>query len=226
MGGWIGSSILSTSVCRFFSDAPCMVERSNLFRNVNVHVQIQTSSCLLASKIKIHFACMHFVALTSKSKSKKKCFAYVNKNDPVPLSQGAELFWRATLGSWRGAIFAGAASLFLLSLLSFLNSFSFLSLPPPFSQFCFQKPIWERTRRTAVMRMVRGGHLGSLRGLWARVRHFDCAQKQQNRSPGEAKAKMQKQKPKKPVVSRKPRNFRKYMSIVSNYIKIIFVYLW
>jgi hypothetical protein len=49
-----------------------------------------------------------------------------------------------------------------------------------------------------------GGHLGSICGLWARVKHFYCAQKPRNRSSGEAKT----QKPTKSTVALKRRIFK------------------
>ena len=153
---------------------------------------------------------MHFVALASTSKA-KKCPAYVgnsceaNKNDPIPrvaLSQRAELFWHALHSGHDGGLFAGAASPFLLS----LPSFFFFSLSPPIlSPFLFPKT---SLGKHAPGRQPCGwyrGHLGSICGLWTRVKHPYRAQKPQNRSFGEAKT----QKSTKSSVARKLRKFEK-----------------
>ena len=153
---------------------------------------------------------MHFVALASTSKA-KKCPAYVgnsceaNKNDPIPrvaLSQRAELFWHALHSGHDGGLFAGAASPFLLS----LPSFFFFSLSPPIlSPFLFPKTSLGKHAPGRQPCGWYGGHLGSICGLWTRVKHPYCAQKPQNRSFGEAKT----QKSTKSSVARKLRKLKK-----------------
>ena len=177
-----------------------MVERSNLVLNGQIHA---------ASRLKRHFVCI-LLHLRARAKP-KKCPAYVgnsceaNKNDPIPrvaLSQRAELFWHALHSGHDGGLFAGAASPFLLS----LPSFFFFSLSPPIlSPFLFPKTSLGKHAPGRQPCGWYGGHLGSICGLWTRVKHPYCAQKPQNRSFGEAKT----QKSTKSSVARKLRKFEK-----------------
>ena len=161
-----------------------MVERSNLVQNGQIH----EASCL-----KMHFVCiLLYFASTSKN---KKCPVYVgesceaNKNGPVPsvaLSQRAELSWHALNSGHDGGLFADAVSSFLLS----LPFFFFFSLSPPLlSPFLFSKTDLDLGKHAPGRQPCGwyGGLLGLICGLWARVKHSCCAQKPQNRSPGEAK---------------------------------------
>ena len=138
----------------------------------------------------------------------------------MTLSQREELFWLALHSGRDGGLFAGTAFHFLLSIpsffFSFLLSFCFLFLLPSSLRFVFKTelgkdaPGWQSCR-------WHGGYLGSIRGLWTRVKHLHCAQKPQNRSAGEGKT----QKPTKPVASRKPRFFLKNtpIAVVSKNMK-------
>ena len=92
----------------------------------------------------------------------------INKNDPIPRvapSQKAELFWHALYSGHNRGLFAGAASLFLLSLLS---SFSFLSLLPSSLCFVLKNGWYSHTDGT-------GGHLGSICWLWTRVKCHEAS---------------------------------------------------
>ena len=165
-----------------------MVERSNLVQNVQVHA----SPCL-----KILF-CMHFIALASKSKS-RKCTAYVresceeNKNNPVPrvvLNKSQE---QSSFGTRHSRAMMGGCLLAPLLLFSFLflPSFSFLS-PPLLSLRCvFKNSDLGKDAPGRQSYGWYGRHLGSIRGLGTRMKHLCCNQKRQNRSPGEVKTQNQ-----------------------------------
>ena len=129
----------------------------------------------------------------------------VNFGSPVPVCNPPEpskAHMHALHPGHSGGLFAGAASPFLLS----LPSFFFFSLSPPIlSPFLFPKTSLGKHAPGRQPCGWYGGHLGSVCGLWTRVKHPYCAQKLQNRSFGEAKT----QKSTKSSVARKPRKFEK-----------------
>ena len=161
---------------------------------------------------------MHFVALASTSKA-KKCPAYVgnsceaNKNDKEQSSFGTR-YTRAMMG---GCLLAPLLPFSFL----FLPPFFFFSLSSPIlSPFLFPKTSLGKHAPGRQPCGWYGGHLGSICGPWTRVKHPYCAQKPQNRSPGEAKT----QKSTKSSVARKLRNFEKrYANRIQRYEQ---QYLW
>ena len=106
-----------------------------------------------------------------------------------------------------GALFA--APLLPFSSLSLLLSFFFSVSPVVLSSFCFSKVDFGKGAPGRQPYGRHKGHLGSICGLWMRVKHLCCAQKPQNLSPGEAKT----QKPTKSTVARKRRFFERYISV-------------
>ena len=113
---------------------------------------------------------------------------------------------RAALGPFRGAV---CWRLFSLSPLSPLPSFSFLSLPSPPLPVLFSKTDLGKRAPGKQPHGWYGGHLGSICGLWARVKHLYCAQKPRNQSSGEAKT----QKPTKSTVALKSRFLTDTLSV-------------
>ena len=169
-----------------------MVERPNLVQNG----QIQPSSCC-----KIAFAgiLLHLRA-GKKAKMHRLRRRIVRRKKPNQalvqhLANEQSLYARA----WR---------LFSLSPLSPLPSFPFSPPPllsPPLSVLFSKTDLGKRAPGKQPHGWY-GGHLGSICGLCARVKHLCCAQKPPNRSSGEAKT----QKPTKSTVTRKRRFFEGY----------------
>jgi hypothetical protein len=96
--------------------------------------------------------------------------------------------------------------------LSPLPSFSFLSLlSPPLSVLFSKTDLGKRAPGKQPHGGWYGGHLESICGLWARVKHHYCAQKPPNWSSDDAKT----QKPTKSTVALKRRKILKDTICVS-----------
>ena len=124
----------------------------------------------------------------------------------------SKVHMRALHSGHSGWLFAGASSPFLLSLPFLLFLFYLSSLLSPPLSVLFSKTDLGKRSPGKQPRGWYGGHLGSICGLWVRVKHLCCAQTQKhpNRSSGEAKT----QKTNKIHCSSKTKNFLKDTIIV------------
>ena len=162
-------------------EADIVVERPKLVYNV----RFPPPSCC-----KTAFAC---ILLHLRAGRKAKMPAYVREScegkNPTQavvqrLANEQSSYACVALGPFRGAV---CWRLLSLSPLSPFPSFHFsLSSPPPLSVLFSKTNLGKRAPGKQPHRWY-GGHLGSICGLWTRVKHFCCTKKPRNLSSGEAK---------------------------------------